>query len=79
MGSRYAHIKQQQTIGSANTSRLCDFDETDPYYFVIKENGKILAEGELYMVKLKLTDDYLYKKIKSISRDHLTMLATIEY
>lgn len=79
MGSMYAKIRQEQTLGSTNTNRLADFDETDPYYFVVRENGKILAEGELYMVKLKLDESYLYKKIKQISKDRTTMIATLDY
>lgn len=79
MGSRYSAIRKDQTLGSSNTARLGDFDETDPYYFVIKENGKIIAEGELLQVKLKLDESYLTKKIKTFSRDRITMLATIEY
>ena len=79
MGSRYSKIVQNSTIGSENTSRLCDFDETDPYYLVIRENGKILAEGELLTVKLKLEESYLYKKIKSFNRDRSIMVATIDF
>lgn len=79
MGSMYAKIRKEQTLGSGNTSRLADFDETDPYYFVVREAGKILAEGELFMVKLKLDESYLYKKIKQISKDRTTMVATLDY
>lgn len=79
MASKYAAIRQEQTIGSPNTARLCDFDETDPFYFVVKENDKILAEGELPHVKLKLDEEYLYKKIKKCTKDRVTMVTTIEY
>lgn len=79
MGSMYSKLVRNSTIGSENTSRLCDFDETDPYYLVIRENGKILAEGELLTVKLKLEEPYLYKKIKSFNRDRSIMVATIDF
>lgn len=79
MGSMYAKIRKEQTIGSTNTNRLADFDETDPYYFVVRENGKTLAEGELFSVKLKLDETYLYRPIKRVSRDRTTMLTTLEY
>lgn len=79
MGSMYSKLVRNSTIGSENTSRLCDFDETDPYYLVVRENGRILAEGELLMVKLKLEESYLYKKIKSFNRDRTIMVATIDF
>ena len=78
MGSMYAKIRQNSTLGSANNGRIADFDETDPYYFLIRENGKILAEGSLLKVKLKLDESYIYKKIKFISRDRATMIATVD-
>ncbi len=79
MGSMYAKIRKEQTIGSTNTNRLADFDETDPHYFVVKEKDTILAEGELFMVKLKLDESYLYRPIKRVTRDRTTMLTTLEY
>lgn len=77
--SMYASLRQSTTLGSANTSRIADLDETDPYYFVVKENGAILAEGELLAIKLKLDDSYLYKKIKNFQRDRSIMVATIDF
>lgn len=79
MGSMYAKILKDQTLGSTNTKRLADFDETDPYYFVVRENGQTLAEGELFMVKLRLDESYLYKQIKHISKDRTTMIMTLDY
>lgn len=79
MGSMYSKLIGTATLGSENIKRLCDFDETDPYYFVVKENGKVLAEGELFSVKLKLDESYLYKKVKSFSRDRSIMVTTLEY
>lgn len=79
MGSMYAALTRQSTVGSSNTTRLCDFDETDPYYFVVREGDKILAEGELMKVKLKLDDSYLYKKIKRFERDKITMIASVVF
>lgn len=77
--SMYASLVKKATLGSSNTSRIADLDETDPYYFVVKENGTILAEGELLAVKLKLDDSYLYKKIKNFQRDRSIMMATIDF
>lgn len=79
MGSMYAALRKDMTLGSAKTAKLSDFDETDPYYFVVRENGKTLAEGELFFVKLKLDESYLYRPIKRVSRDRTTMVSTLEY
>lgn len=77
--SMYASLRQSTTLGSANTSRIADFDETDPYYFVVRESGQILAEGELITIKMKLDEAYLYKRIKNFSRDRSIMVATIDF
>lgn len=79
MGSMYAALRKDMTLGSTKTTRLSDFDETDPYYFVVKENDQILTEGELFMIKLKLDESFLYRPIKRVTRDRTTMIATIEY
>lgn len=79
MASRYAALRTNATIGSAKTTRLCDFDETDRYYFVVRENKDVIAEGELIRVKLKLDESYLKRPIKSFSRDQTTMIANISY
>jgi hypothetical protein len=79
MGSMYAALRKAATLGSANTARLADLDETDPYYFVVMENGKTLAEGDLTIVKLRLDERYFYRPIKRFNRDRVTMVATIEY
>lgn len=79
MGSMYAALRKDMTLGSTKTARLSDFDETDPYYFVVKEKDQILAEGELFMIKLKLDESFLYRPIKKIAKDRTTMVATIEY
>jgi len=79
MGSMFAKLRQEATIGSASTKRIVDFDDTDPYYFVVKENGKVLVEGDLMRVKLKLDDSYLYRKIKWFTRDQTIMVATIDF
>ena len=77
--SMYSSLMKDATIGSANTSRICDFDETDPYYFVVREKGQILAEGELTVIKMKLDEAYLYKRIKNFSRDRSIMVAMIDF
>ena len=77
--SRYSQILKEQTLGSATTKRLADFDETDPYYFVIQENDQTIAEGSLLRVKLKLDESYLYKKIKQFSKDPTNMVATVRF
>lgn len=79
MGSMYAKLKQERTLGSANTSKLSDFDDTDPYYFLVIDGGRIVAEGDLLQVKLKLDESYLNKPIKQFSRDRITMTTTIKY
>lgn len=79
MGSMYAKIRSEATLGSAKTTRIADFDETDPYYFVVKEEEKILAEGDLMAIKLKLPENYMYKKIKSFNRDRTIMVATVMF
>jgi len=79
MASRYAQIKRESTVGSINTKRLCDFDETDPYYFVVKDNGRILAEGSITKIRFLLPEELLYKKIKTFTKDSGIMLATVEY
>lgn len=79
MGSHYSQIKRVGTIGSINTKRVADLDETDPFYFVAKERDQVLAEGEISMLKLKLPDTYLYKPIKTIRRDRTNMVAFIEF
>lgn len=77
--SMYGSLMKNATIGSANTSRICDFDETDPYYFVVREKGQTLAEGELTVIKMKLDEAYLYKRIKNFSRDRSIMVAMIDF
>lgn len=81
MGSMYAKIKKELTLGTPieKTMRLVDFDDTDPYYFVCKEGDKTLAEGDLMLVKLKLPEEYLYKKIKSVTRNRTNMVAELVY
>lgn len=79
MGSHYSQIKRDRTIGSQNTKRIVDLDETDPFYFVAKDGDRILGEGEITMLKLKLPDTYLYKQIKNLRRDRTNMVAFIEF
>lgn len=79
MGSAYAAILKKQTIGSPVTKRLADFDETDPYYLIVKDNGRILAEGEITTIKLVLDESYIYRKIKNYTRNASNMTAVIEY
>ena len=79
MASAWRRIVEENTLGSSNTARIADFDDTDPYYFVVKEGDKILAEGSLLKVKLKLDNSYLYKKIKSCTKDRQTMVTTIKF
>lgn len=79
MGSRFAAIKRESKVGSLVTNRLCDFDETDPYYFMVKENGRILAEGSITKIRFLLPEELLHKKIKTLTKDSGIMLATVEY
>jgi len=60
-------------------THLCDFSETDPYHFVVKEKGKTLVEGSLTRIKLALDESYLRKKIKAVRRNKETMTAILEY
>lgn len=77
--SHYSQLKKERTIGSMNTRRIADLDETDPFYFVASDGDRVLAEGELPTLKLKLPDMYLYKPIKSIRRDRANMTAFIDF
>lgn len=77
MGSMYAQLRKEKIIESINQSRIADFDETDPYYFVVYDQDKLIAEGDLPMMKLRLEDKYLYKPIKSFHKNKTTMVATI--
>lgn len=79
MASRYAQIKRESTVGSLNTARLCDFDETDPYYFLVKKNDQIVAEGSITKVRFLLPEELLLCKIKKLTRDSNIMLATVEF
>lgn len=79
MGSAYFRILKEKTLGSANTARIVDFDETDPFYFVVYDGDKLLCEGELPFVKLKLPEQYMYKQIKRFQRNRTNMTATIVY
>ena len=78
MSSRYAQIKKESTVGSMNVTRLCDFEETDPYYIIVKENGKILSEGSITKIKFLLSEEILHRKIKSFIRNPDIMLMTVE-
>lgn len=81
MGSMYAKLRQEKTLGSSleKSMRLTDFDDTDPYYFVVKENDKTIAEGDLMSIKLKLPEEYTFKKIKSVIRNRTNMVAEVIY
>lgn len=83
MGSVYANIVQKiqesnSLYPKASYSRIVDFEEADPYYFVIRKDGKILSEGELPSMKLKLPDEYFLVPIKKISRDPVTLVCTVD-
>lgn len=83
MGSVYANIVQKiresnSLYPKASYPRIVDFEEIDPYYFVVKKNGEILSEGELPSMKLKLPDEYFLVPVKKISRDPVTMVCTVE-
>lgn len=58
---------------------LGDLSETDPYYFIVKEGGKIIAEGDLIRIKLRLDEAYLKRRILSIVRNRETMTAVLNY
>ncbi len=84
MGSVYANIvsKIMDKPGPGSytyPNKITDLEETDPYYFVAKDSGKIICEGELPAIKLALPYDYFEKKIKSFYRDRRTMTAYIEF
>ncbi len=81
MGSMYAKIRREQTLGTSveKEMRITDFDDTDPYYFVIKEGGQIIAEGDLMTVKIKLPEGYIFKKIKEFHRTRSNMVAEINF
>jgi hypothetical protein len=78
-----AEAKAKATISaSANPLPpiyLGDLSETDPYYFIVKEGGKIIAEGNLIRIKLQLDEVYLKRQILSIVRNRETMTAVLNY
>lgn len=78
MASRYAQIKKESTIGSMNITRLCDFEETDPYYIIVRENGMVLTEGSITKIKFLLDEDILRRKIKSFTKNQSIMVMTVE-
>lgn len=84
MGSVYANIvkKIQDNPGPGSYTyplKVSDIEEADPYYFVVKDKGTIVSEGELPTMKLKLPDKYFDMRIKSFYRDRKTMTAYIEF
>lgn len=81
MGSKWRAILEERIPATSTTSvRVADIEETDPSYFVAKdEKGNILAEGELSRFKLKLPEQYLYAPIKRFTRDAITMVATVQF
>lgn len=86
MGSVYANIvnkiRNNNAPGPGSYTyplKISDIEEADPYYFVIKDNGEIVSEGELPAMKLKLPDKYFDMAIKKFYRDKVTMTAYIEF
>lgn len=79
MASMYAQLLKESKVGSLTTKKIADFDETDPYHFVVKEAGEVIAEGSLTRIKLKLDESYFYRKIKTFTKDPVTLIATIEF
>lgn len=71
--------KADAKVITPTPAHLCAFSETDPYYFIVKEKGKIIAEGSLTKIKLSLDESYLRKKIKNVCRKQDNMTTTIEY
>ena len=78
MSSRYANIIKSQATRTIPPFRLSDFDADDPYYFVIRENGKTIAEGELKVIRSQLDKSFFTRNIRKISRDRITMVATVD-
>ncbi len=60
-------------------THLCDFSETDPYRFTVREKGKTIAEGSLIKIKMVLDESYLKKKIKAVRRNKENMTVILEY
>ena len=59
---------------------IADIPEATLYYYVVKEeSGKIISEGDLPRMKIRLPDEYLYKPYKLLSVDKTTMIATIQF
>ena len=79
MASRYSTLKKEKTLGSINTKKISDLDETDPFYFIIRDNGKIVTEGDILKIKLRLPLEYFDRPIKSFSRNQSNMTATIDF
>lgn len=64
---------------SKEPMHLCDFPETDAYRFIVKEKGKIIADGSLMKAKMILPESYLQKKIRSVVRNKDTMTVILDY
>lgn len=79
MASHFSLLKKEHTLGSMNYGKVSDLDETDPFYFVVTEAGKKLAEGDITEIKMQLPLEYFDKKITRLRRDRTNMLAFIEY
>lgn len=90
MGSVYANIVNKIREGNSVPGpgsytyplKVADIEETDPYYFVVKDtekNYEIIAEGELSRMKLELPESYFERRIKNFYRDKNTQIAYIEY
>lgn len=78
MASMWARLRTEAEEKVPNC--IAEIPEASLYYFVVKaENGKVLSEGELPRMKLKLPDEYFYKPYKYLSVDKTTLVATIQF
>ena len=74
-----AALSQPVVKPPKDPTHLCDFSETDPYRFTVREKGKTIAEGSLIKIKMVLDESYLKKKIKAVRRNKENMTAVLEY
>lgn len=74
-----AALSQPVVKPPKDPTHLCDFSETDPYRFTVREKGKMIAEGSLIKIKMILDESYLKKKIKAVRRNKENMTVILEY
>lgn len=82
MGSHYSQIvknKKKQSEKQAKPRCIAELDETDFYFFTVKEGARALAQGGLTAIKYQLPADYLHKPFKNVTRNDQRLTAVITF